>query len=182
MDKEVIQFEEQNMTNKILVVFRKSNFVVSILYLFILFLVFYIVWTPVYYYFLEKYDILFSPTPNETIMTAGLGQQILAIVILAPLIETLIFQKWVYQALSLVGWLKRYKILIIFLSAVIFGLIHFYSLSYVIYNFFTGALLMMAYIIKIDKNPYWTVVLLHGLMNLFSIVIDPIEKTIFNVT
>ncbi|OPZ14471.1 MAG: CAAX amino terminal protease self- immunity [Bacteroidetes bacterium ADurb.BinA261] len=169
------------MTNKILLAFRKSNLAVSILYLFILFLVFYIVWTPVYYYFLEKYDILFSPTPNETIMTAGLGQQILAIVILAPLIETLIFQKWVYQALSLFGWLKRYKILIIFLSAVIFGSIHFYSLSYAIYNFFAGALLMLAYIIKIDKNPYWTVVLLHGLMNLFSIVIDPIEKTIFNV-
>jgi hypothetical protein len=54
-------------------------------------------------------------------------------------------------------------------------------LSYAIYNFFAGALLMLAYIIKIDKNPYWTVVLLHGLMNLFSIVIDPIEKTIFNV-
>jgi hypothetical protein len=102
MDKEVLQFEEQNMTNKILVVLRKSNLCVSILYLFILFLVFYIVWTPVYYYFLEKYDILFSPTPNETIMTAGLGRRILEIVILAPLIETLIFQKWVYQLFSLV--------------------------------------------------------------------------------
>lgn len=178
---EVRQHLSFNMTNRILVVLRKSNFCVSILYLFDLYLVFYVVWSFVYYCFLEKYDISFSPTPNETIMTAGLSRQILEVVILAPLIETLISQKWVYQLLSLIGWLKQNKILIIFLGAVIFGLIHFYSLSYVIYNFFAGALLMFAYIIKIDKKTYWTVVVLHGLMNLFSILIDPIEKTIFNV-
>lgn len=143
---------------------------------------FYILWTSVYYNFLEKYDILFSPTPNETIMTLGLGKQIFLAVILAPLIETLIFQKWVYQLLSLVGWLKRNKILIIFISAVLFGMIHFYSLSYVIYNFFAGVLLMFAYIVRIDRKPYWTVTVLHGLMNLFSILIDPIEKMIFLLT
>ena len=169
------------MTNKIRTVLRESNFGVSILYLFALFIVFYTIWTPLYYYFLEKYDIFFSPTPNETIMTAGLGRQILEIVILAPLIETLIFQKWIYRGLSLIGWLKRHKTLIILVSALIFGLIHFYSLSYVFYNFFIGALLMFAYIIRINKKPYWTVVVLHGFMNLFSILIDPLEKTIFNV-
>ena len=137
--------------NKYILLIRKSNFSISVLYLFALFLMFYILWTSVYYNFLEKYDILFSPTPNETIMTQGLGKQIFLAVILAPLIETLIFQKWVYQLLSLVGWLKRNKILIIFISAVIFGMIHYYSLSYVIYNFFAGALLMFAYIVRIDR-------------------------------
>lgn len=43
MDKEIIQFEEQNMINKIFVVLRKSNFCVSILYLSVLFLLFYII-------------------------------------------------------------------------------------------------------------------------------------------
>lgn len=169
------------MINKIIIILRKSNFCFSILYLFVLFLMFYIIWTHVYYHIFEKYDILFSPTPNETIMTQGLGKQMFLAVILAPLIETLIFQKWVYQLLSLVGWLKQNKILIIFISAVIFGLIHFYSLSYVIYNFFAGALLMFAYIVRIEKKPYWIVTVLHGLMNLFSILIDPVEKMIFNV-
>lgn len=160
---------------------RKSNFFVSILYLFSLFLVFYIIWTPVYYYFLEKYDIIFSPTPNETIMTVGLGRQLLEVVIFAPLIETLIFQKWFYNLFSLIGWLNRYKIFIILISAVAFGLIHFYSLSYIIYNFFIGVLLMFTYIIRIENRPYWTVAILHGLMNLFSIFIDPVEKIIFNI-
>ena len=83
--------------NKILTLLRKSNSFVFVLYLFISYLVFYVIWSPVYYYFLEKFDILFSPTPNETIMSAGLGRQVLEVVILAPLIETLIFQKWVYK-------------------------------------------------------------------------------------
>lgn len=165
--------------NKISTLLWKSNFFVSILLLFILFLVFYVIWTPVYYYFLEKYDIIFSPTPNETIMTVGLGRQLLEVVILAPLIETLIFQKWFYNLFSLIGWLNRYKNFIILISAVAFGLIHFYSLSYIIYNFFIGALLMFTYIIKINKKAYWIVVILHSLMNLYSIFIDPIEKIIF---
>jgi hypothetical protein len=38
---------------------------------------------------------------------------------------------------------------------------------------------MFAYIVKIGKKPYWTVVVLHGLLNLFAILIDPIEKSIF---
>lgn len=168
------------MISKLVTVLRKSNFCVSILILFTLFLAFYAVWSPAYYCFLEKFDISFLPTPNETIMKAGIGRQILEAVILGPIIETLITQKWLYQLLSLIGWLKRHKIVIIFISAVIFGLLHFFSLSYIVYNFFAGALFMFAYIVKLDKSPYWTVVVLHGLMNLFSILIDPVEKIIFN--
>jgi len=122
--------------NKILTLLRKSNSFVFVLCLFISFLVFYVIWSPVYYYFLEKFDILFSPTPNETIMSAGLGRQVLEVVILAPLIETLIFQKWVYKLLSIIGWLNQNKFFIVLLSAAVFGLIHFYSLSYIVYSCF----------------------------------------------
>ena len=76
---------------------------------------------------------------------------------------------------------KTTKVFNCLFGGLIFGLIHFYSLSYVIYNFFVGALLMFAYIVRINKSPYWTVVVLHGLMNLFSIFIDPVEKIIFNM-
>lgn len=167
--------------NKILTLLRKSNSFVFVLYLFMSFLVFYVIWSPVYYYFLEKFDILFSPTPNETIMSAGLGRQVLEVVILAPLIETLIFQKWVYKLLSIIGWLNQNKFFIVLLSAAVFGLIHFYCLSYIVYNFFIGALLMFTYIIRIENRPYWTVAILHSLMNLFSIIIDPFEKNIINI-
>lgn len=167
--------------SKIFILLRKRNIVVSIACFFALFLVFYIIWTHIYYYFFIKYDSVFAPTPNETIMTLELRRKIVEVVVLAPLIETLIFQKWFYKLFSYIDWFNQYKILIILLSAVVFGLIHFYSLSYIIYNFFVGAFFMFVYIIKIGNRPYWTVAVLHGLMNLFSIYIDPIEKVIFNI-
>ena len=159
---------------------RKSNFVVSILILFLLFLGFYVVWTPLYYFLLEKYDILFVATPNETIMKQSFFEQILLAVILTPLIETLISQKLAYKLLSLVKFLKQRKTLIMILGAIAFGIIHCYSLSYIVYNTFMGFLFMFAYIVKLHKKPYWTVVTLHGLTNLFAILIDPIEKIFFS--
>jgi membrane protease YdiL (CAAX protease family) len=106
-------------------------------------------------------------------------RQIVEAVIIGPLIETFIFQKGLYYLLSNSTVLKQRKIVIMVIGAIIFGLLHFYSLSYVIFNIFTGFLFMFAYIIKLYKNPYWFVVILHGLMNLFAIFIDPVEKLIF---
>jgi membrane protease YdiL (CAAX protease family) len=160
---------------------RKSNFFVSLLLLFLLYLGFYVIWTLVYYVFWKQWDILFVSTPNETLMKQSIFEQILQAVIIVPLIETLIFQKWTYKLLSLTKFLKQRKILIMFLSAVIFGIIHFYSLSYIVYNVFTGFLFMFAYIVKLHKKPYWTVVTLHGLINLFAILIDPIEQHVFGM-
>jgi membrane protease YdiL (CAAX protease family) len=135
----------------------------------------------VYYLLLEQWDIVFVSTPNETLMKQSLFEQILQAVIIAPLIETLISQKWVYKLFSLIKPLKKRKILIVFLGAIIFGIIHFYSLSYIIYNVFTGFLFMFVYIAKLHKKPYWIVVTLHGLINLFALLIDPVEKQIFSI-
>ena len=113
---------------------RESNFLLSLAVLFLLFLTYYIVWTFLYHFVLYQYDIAFTATPNETIMQESFLKQILLVVILGPLFETLIFQKWLYQLLSLFKVLKRNKVWLILISAVIFGPIHLYSLSYIIYN------------------------------------------------
>jgi membrane protease YdiL (CAAX protease family) len=146
----------------------------------VLYLVFYLLWTPLFYLAFEKWNIAFMPTPNETLMKQPLYEQILQAVILGPLIETLICQKLVYKLLSLIKYLKRRKFFIMLIGALIFGLLHFYSLLYIIYNVFTGFLFMYAYIVKLHKKPYWTVVTLHGLMNLFAIFMDPIETIVFS--
>ena len=159
---------------------RNKNFVVSVLLFFLIYLVFYFIWTPLYYFFLEKYDIFFASTPNETIMKQSFFEQVILTVILAPLIETLIFQKWTYKVLSLIKFLKYHKILIMIVGAIIFGAIHFYSLFYIVYNMFVGFLFMFAYIVKLHRpeKSYWIVVSLHGLTNLFAILIDPVEKVV----
>ncbi|MDR2475286.1 MAG: CPBP family intramembrane metalloprotease [Bacteroidales bacterium] len=160
---------------------RKSNFVVSILLLFLLFVGFYLIWTPFYYFLFEKYDIIFMPTPNETLMKQPLYEQILLAVIIGPLIETLICQKWMYKLLSAVKWLTKSKISIVVIASIVFGALHCYSLTYIIYNIFIGFLFMVAYISKFYKKAYWTVAVLHGLINLFAIFFDHTEKCIFGI-
>ena len=159
----------------------RSNFIISLLLLFLLFLGFYLIWTPFFYFLFDKWDIAFAPTPNETIMKQPIYEQIFWVVIIGPLIETLLSQKLVYKLLSLIKFLKRHKVIIMILGAIAFGVLHFYSLSYIVFATFMGFLLMYAYIVRINKKPYWTVAALHGLANLFAIFVDPIEKIIFGV-
>ncbi len=119
------------------------------------------------------------PTPNETIMKESFFKKFLSVVIIGPLLETLISQKWLYQLMSSIVWFRKNKILIVIIGGVIFGLLHSYSLSYIVFNFFTGTLFMLTYIIRIGNKPYFTVAVLHSLINLFGIIIDPIETMIF---
>lgn len=119
------------------------------------------------------------PTPNETIMQQPFVEQILATVIMRPIIETLLSQKWLYSSLSLINRLKGNKIRIVIIGGIIFGLLHFYSLSYIVYNIFMGILFMSAYILRKEENPFLSVAALHALTNLFVLIIDPIEKMVF---
>ena len=164
---------------KITTQIRENNFIISLLILFSLFIAFYLVWTPLYYFIGEKYEIIFMPTPNETIMQQPFVEQILATVILGPIIETLLSQKWLYSLLSLINRLKGNKIWIVIIGGIIFGLLHFYSLSYIVYNIFMGVLFMSAYILRKEENPFLSVAALHALTNLFVLIIDPIEKMVF---
>jgi len=157
---------------------RKKNFILSVALCFGLYLLFYITWTLSYYSFFQSFDICFMPTPNDTVMKQPLYEQLIKAVVLGPLIETLLFQKCAYQLFSLVNWLKHRKGLIIIFAGIVFGLLHFYSFSYIVYNIFIGFFLMSVYIVKLGKNPFWIVSVLHGLLNLFAIFIDPLEKSI----
>lgn len=169
----------QYIRTKIITLIREGNFIISLLILFSIFMAFYLVWTPLYYIIGEQYEMVFMPTPNETIMQQPFVEQILATVILGPIIETLLSQKWLYSLLSLIKRLKENKIWIAIIGGIIFGLFHFYSLSYIVYNIFMGILFMSAYILRKGENPYWTVTALYALTNLFVLIVDPIEKMVF---
>jgi|LSQX01.1.fsa_nt_gb hypothetical protein len=179
MDKKKTRTLSKETIIKFIDSLQEKSLIYTVLIFFLIFLGFYIIWSPLYYRIFENLDVVFMATPNETIMKQSFYKQILSVVILAPLLETLIFQKWLYRLLSSISWLKKNKILITAIGASVFGLMHPYSLFYIIYNFFAGTLFMSAYIIRLNRSPYLTVAALHALMNLFSICIDPIEKMIF---
>jgi len=161
---------------------RNSNFVVSVSLLLLLYFGFYVIWTPLDFLLLEKWDVIFMPTPNDTLMTRPIYIQILVAVIIGPLIETLIFQKWLYKLLSLIKWLKQRKLLIMIIGALVFGAVHIYSLLYIVFAVFMGFLFMFAYVARIGKNPFWTVFVLHALTNLFVILTDSTVRNIFGIT
>ena len=92
-------------------------------------------------------------------------EEFFLVVIIAPFIETLIFQ---YTIISffLNKWPRAVLFTIVF-SAIIFGLSHFYSQVYILKTFISGLLFGTLYIVVNAKNssPIIAVTLAHSIYN-----------------
>tara|TARA_R110001583_G_C5514211_1_gene397004 strand:- start:71 stop:556 length:486 start_codon:yes stop_codon:yes gene_type:complete len=86
-------------------------------------------------------------------------------VILGPIIETLIFQILV---IKLVLIITNKKSIVIFSSAFIFGLTHYFSFFYFTYAFTVGLFFAYLYFLSELKkiNPFLTLLIVHSLYNL----------------
>jgi uncharacterized protein len=93
-------------------------------------------------------------------------------VIVAPIIETLLFQFGLNEILVKLK-IKNYFLLLIVPSG-LFALSHHYNWLYIIYTFFGGLLLNWFYLYaKVNgKYAFWWVVLLHSLFNLYAHLIN----------
>lgn len=68
--------------------------------------------------------------------------------------------------------------MIVVIASIIFGLFHFFTLSYVLYNMIAGGLFVYAYVVKQDKGGYygyWTTAILHGLTNTTTLILWQFE-------
>jgi hypothetical protein len=107
-------------------------------------------------------------------------EEILYAIVLAPLIETFIFQSLVFTVSRQFQWLKDREILTILISATCFGLAHaIYNIYYAIYNiyyaisgFVVGIILAYSFSIytKKKENEYIVVTLIHSFLNMISII------------
>ena len=98
--------------------------------------------------------------------------RVFSVVVIAPLIETLIFQSLAYRFISRINFFRKHKVWIIIVSALLFGIAHSYSISYMVFGFIIGCVFMYAYMLRIGKKSYWTVVAIHSLCNLSSILLS----------
>jgi uncharacterized protein len=99
------------------------------------------------------------------------SMQVLLLVVVVPLVETLIFQKLVITLLK--KWLSHRRDLMVLVAAAIFAAFHGYSWSYTIYSFTLGFVFSAAYILR-DRPlgfPTTTVVTIHALRNLTYFVV-----------
>ncbi len=113
-------------------------------------------------------DIEYATPPISALNENPVFTIIMA-VIYAPLIETLLFQMLPWFILSKSKLVRRHRIIAVVASALIFGVLHYYSVFYMIATFMIGMVFMWAYIVKNGKNPYWNVVLLHAVWNALAI-------------
>jgi len=95
-------------------------------------------------------------------------------VIVTPIIETLIYQYAIIEIVFRI--LKSNKTTIaILLSSVIFGLSHFYNITYITATFILGLLFSCVYVIarkRNDVNPYWLLTVIHGSINLMAFIVN----------
>ncbi len=100
----------------------------------------------------------------------SLSEQLFVGCIIAPLIETLIFQYAVIRLLDKAGVHNFYLLLII--PAILFGLSHYYNWLYVVAMFGGGAIMnyLFLYCQANGYKAFWWVALLHCLYNLFGIL------------
>ena len=116
-----------------------------------------------------KYFIGLSPiiTNNESDLLAQIGQFFSAVII-APVIETVIFQKLILDNSK-----PRIKnnIVCVALGAVVFGLAHINGLFRIVLATFVGFYLGLFYTIARQKkyNAFWLTCLMHALWNLITI-------------
>jgi uncharacterized protein len=113
-------------------------------------------------------DIVFSDSPKEN---QNFVITFFTRVILGPVLETLFFQTLPFLLYESNPWLQRNKWIFIFISSLIFGLGHYYSIYYMVHAFIAGFIFIYAYIIRSANNTsFMTVVFLHCSLNLFKFI------------
>jgi membrane protease YdiL (CAAX protease family) len=95
-------------------------------------------------------------------------QRFITLVFLAPLVETYLFQYLFFEHLS--RYLKNS--VIIFLSALVFGLGHSYNSVYMLYAFFSGLLYSAGYYYRLNSHPYVIVFLIHCIYSLLTLLLN----------
>ncbi len=115
----------------------------------------------------------FLPEPDMTgsFVTDSVVLDLLIAVIVAPLLETLLFQSLIIEIICKVIKRPRKNIYIaVMVSSLAFALNHTYSLSYVIFTFFVGIIFALAYYLGRyrKEGAIILVFIIHSIYNLSS--------------
>ncbi|WP_164123554.1 CPBP family intramembrane glutamic endopeptidase [Sphingobacterium sp. xlx-130] len=137
-------------------------------YLYVLAIVTYYLLSFLHYFTLI--ELLGVDIEENDIEQLGTGKIISALLV-APLLETLIFQFGIVGLLFKWTFFDEWKGLTIFISASLFALSHNYQLHSIIYFFFGGVIFAQFYLIMRErKHAVWHTAALHILINLCVLI------------
>ena len=91
-------------------------------------------------------------------------------ILIAPLIETALFQALTYHLLSKIEFFRKRIWLIIAITGLLFALLHFYSIVYVVFVLFPGILLVFGYHLRQGNHPFASIYAVHLLINATPLV------------
>ena len=111
------------------------------------------------------------PNTSSGFEFASLKEKLLGILIVSPVLETYFIQ---YSCITLLRKIIKNDFIILIITAILFGLLHNYSLSYVIKGFGAGLIYSSEYLIleKKKEKPLLWVMVTHSLFNLVSFTLD----------
>ena len=128
---------------------------------------------------LDILGIRFSGTSSYTSQAPLVSQFILAVII-SPILETFLFQKCLIKILRKIDILRRNNLMVVIISALIFGSQHFYDLGYIINTTIIGIFLSYSFVTYENKkiSPFYVVCIIHSLKNFISFIIVCVLKWI----
>jgi hypothetical protein len=153
---------------KINAIIRRSNRLTFVIFLTIIICLITVAFNLSYNY-IKGIDIIWLDFPGKD---QGIIAILIQSVILAPILETFLCQSLPYRMLNKVKYLNERSYLILLISALFFGLTHFYSLFYIIYATLAGLVFMYGYMIrmKTDNKTYYLIAISHALVNLIVFI------------
>lgn len=138
--------------------------------------------TQISIFYFSSFLIVFCVLPfiyltDKTIGKNSNGPEVgiwIVVSVFVPIFETFLNQSLPFKVMQNWSLTKNKYGLYILISSVIFGLLHNYSLQYMIFAFAVGLVLGYTYFFysKTPKVAFWTTALIHGLRN--SIIFIPV--------
>ncbi|MDN4752930.1 CPBP family glutamic-type intramembrane protease [Porphyromonadaceae bacterium W3.11] len=111
-------------------------------------------------------DILHNFEPPQSIF------DYVVFILIAPLVETALFQALPYYLLSKIEFFRKRIWLIIIVSGLVFASLHFYSIIYVVFAFFPGILLATGYHLRQGNHPFASIFAVHLFINATPLVYE----------
>jgi membrane protease YdiL (CAAX protease family) len=120
------------------------------------------------------FSIVLFPESTEGPKFDSSKADFLLVVILAPIIETLVIQSWLIK--KVLKNTNNSKLAAFIVSATVFGLLHNYSVPYILKGTLAGMIYALLYLTTANKkrDPLPYVVLTHSLNNLIGFIIQAI--------
>lgn len=154
------------MNNKYVEIFRKWNFFYCIA---AVLLASYIVLLPqiILMYLFPSLEI----GANWTMEGKSWAEKIFSAIIVAPIVETFLFQYLPHRIL-----LRKMSInwkWVTIISALLFGLTHWYGFGYIVFSTLIGLVFIVAYVFlyEANKNPFLVVMFAHMLRNTIALLV-----------